>query len=96
MSEIKWQAVESEELVHQYVQALQALIAAGVNVRMMLQGRSVAVVVVGVEEEEGWLDIGYVESQSLCEKHVWMSLATRFTVVFDDWPAELMQLGWYR
>ncbi len=82
------------ELVYQYVQALQAAMYAGAHVRMELRGRSVGVV--SVKVGDGWLNVGYITPASPDEQLVLMSLATRFLVVFDDWPEVLAQAGWYR
>jgi hypothetical protein len=84
------------ECVYQYVQALQALIYAGANVRMMLRWRPVAVLAVEVKEELGLLEVGYITAASPCEQFVLVSLATEFTVAFDDWPKEVVKRGWHR
>jgi hypothetical protein len=79
--------------VQQYVHSLQALIDAGANVRTVVRGRAVGVL--SVEMGEGWLDVSYITPASPAEQHVLMSLATPFTVVFDEWPQEVVQRGWH-
>ncbi len=82
------------ELVYQYVQALQGVIHAGAKVRMMVGNRSVGVL--SVEVGDGWLKVGYITSASPAEQQVVVSLATQFLVTFDDWPQEVVQMGWSR
>ena len=82
------------ELVSQYVQAVQAVIAAGANVRMVMNGVSVGVL--SVEMSERGLQVSYLTPASPSEQSVFVSLATVFTVAFDDWPHEVVQMEWCR
>ena len=82
------------ELVYQYVQAVQAVISAGANVRMMMKG--VRVGVLSIEIGDCCLEVGFLTPVSPSEQFVCVSLATVLTVVFDDWPQEVVQMGWCR
>ncbi len=80
--------------MEQYVRALQAVIVAGANVRMVMNRVSVGVL--SVEIGDGCLEVGYLTPASPSEQYVFVSLATVFTVAFDDWPQEVVQMGWCR
>ena len=82
------------ELVYQYVQAVQAVIAAGAHVRMVRAGWSITVL--SVEVADRCLKIGYLTAAWPGEQEMFVSLATVLTVVFDDWPQEVVQRGWLR
>ena len=82
------------ELVYQYVQAVQAVISAGANVRMVVHGRFVAVL--SIEVSDGCLKVGYITAASSAEQWTCVSLSTVLTIAFDDWPQEVVQMGWYR
>jgi hypothetical protein len=82
------------EFVYQYVQAVQALIFAGANVRMAVNGR--VVTVLSVEVSDGCLKVGSITAASSAEQWTFVSLSTMLTVVFDDWPQEVVQMGWRR
>lgn len=80
------------ELLCQYVEAVQAAIYAGANVRMMLGGRSVGVLVVAIGDN--LLEVTYITAASPCDQQVSVPLSTVFTVAFDDYPNELRNIGW--
>ena len=82
------------ELVYQYVQAIQAVIYAGANVRMVVHGYSVGVLSVAVSDS--CLEVGYITAASPTEQCMFVPLSTLFTVVFDDYPQQLIQMGWSR
>lgn len=82
------------ELVSQYVHAMQVVIAAGANVRMGMDGVSVGVL--SVEMGDRCLEVHSLTPASPSQQSVFVSLATVFTVVFDDWPQEVVQMGWGR
>ncbi len=82
------------ELVYQYVQAIQGVIHVGANVRMMVGNCSVGVL--SVEVGDDWLEVEYITSASPAEQQMVVSLATQFLVTFDDWPQEVVQMGWSR
>ena len=82
------------ELVYQYVQALQAVISAGANVRMVASGCFVTVL--SVEVSDGCLEVGYLTAASSGEQRTFVPLSTILTVDFDDWPQEVVQMGWHR
>jgi len=82
------------ELVYQYIEALQALIAAGADVRMVVKGCSVGVV--SVEVVATCLEVGCVTSASPQQWYEFVSLATPFLVACADWPQALVSAGWWR
>ena len=86
--------VKRMEAVSRYVLALQMALIWGAAVRMSLHGSSVGVV--SVEVGSHWLEVGYIPAASPEEQFVAMPLSTPFTVAFDDYPQELVEMGWQR
>ena len=61
---------------------------------MSLHGSSVGVV--SVEVGSHWLEVGYITAASPEEQFVAMPLSAPFIVAFDDYPQELVEMGWQR
>ncbi len=84
------------ELVYQYVQALQAAIFAGASVRAVIATSPYPVAVLSVAVDDRCLKMGFITGASPTEQFAYVPLLTHFDVVFDDWPQQLLQMGWYR
>ena len=81
-------------IVFGYVSALQTALIYGVTVRMALKGALVSVV--SIEVGSRWLEVGYITSASPSEQFVTVPLSTVFTMAFEDYPQELVEMGWSR
>lgn len=78
--------------VFEYVWGLQLALIWGATVQMTLGASSVRVV--SVEVGSHWLEVGYVTSASSHEQFVAVPLSTTFTLAFEDYPQEVVGLGW--
>lgn len=82
------------DLVRQYIEGLNAVIHAGVDVRAPLEGIMQAVILVELDEEKKDLLVTYVNNRTPYDKTAHLPLRARFSVEFNDYPNELREAGW--
>lgn len=82
------------ELVKQYIAALLAASRAGSDVRTLLNGISVPVIAIRIDEEKKDLEITYITKDSPHDKKAHIPLRSVFTAAFNDYPNEIRMLGW--
>lgn len=82
------------DLLRQYIDALNAVIHVGVDVRAPLFGMMQAVILVEIDEEKKDLLVTYINNRSPHDKTAHLPVKTRFSVEFNDYPNELRESGW--
>jgi hypothetical protein len=82
------------ELLEQYIAALNAVIKAGVDVRTSIEGKSVPVIAIAIQEGGHVLELTYLNRESPFDKTAYAPARTKFTVEFNDYPNELRTIGW--
>lgn len=81
--------------VRSYITGLNAIIAAGVDVRFFYEGHWIpAICVIEINEEEKCLEIWSRTQTSIYDFKVNMSVRTHFTMEFNDLPNDLRKDNW--
>jgi hypothetical protein len=82
------------ELLRQYIEGLNAVIHAGVDVRAPLFGMMQAVILVEIDEEKKDLLVTYINNRSPHDKTAHLPVSTKFSMEFNDLPNQLRGEGW--
>lgn len=82
------------ELVQQYVAGLNQVIEAGADLRTTLNGVSVSVLNIAIDEHSCDVVIAFLHADSLFDKTAHVPLRTQFTLEFSDYPNQLRAAGW--
>jgi hypothetical protein len=80
------------ELLRQYIEALNAVIHAGVDVRA--EGMMKAIIQIEIDEEKKDLVVTYLDNSTPFDKTTHLSARTKFIVEFSDYPNQLREAGW--
>jgi hypothetical protein len=81
-------------LACQYIEGLNQVIKAGVDVRTGVGNTPVPVIGVRIDTGKQDLIVTFLTPESPCDKTVHVPLSTHFTVAFNDYPGALRQAGW--
>lgn len=82
------------ELLDDYIAALEEMVYAGANLRMMVGEKSVGVLSISFDEEQKQLQVGYLTPEKPEEQFTLVPVSTTFTVAFDDLPNLHPLNGW--
>jgi hypothetical protein len=81
------------ELLRHYIDGLNAVIAAGVDVQTVIQGKSHPIIhTIEILPELRLLRVWYLDNGY--EKRTYIDASTKFTVAFHDLPSEMREAGW--